>query len=132
MFGVMKCHRCNHIWIYTGNSVSTICPKCKTTVRMSKCLIPINWDFNLESGEIATQKGQVIPYIEKWDDKFSLKLVLVAPDSSYCKVLDFEYPVISGLIMQEEMKETVGINNLSGNYNLTTEMKEKLKKLEFK
>lgn len=99
---------------------------------MSKCLNPINWDFNLESGEIATQKGQVIPYIEKWDDKFSLKLVVIAVDSTYRKVLDFEYPVISGLILQEEMKEAVGINNLSGNYNLTTEMKEKLKKLEFK
>jgi hypothetical protein len=128
----MKCHRCNHLWIYTGQANSTICPKCKTTVRSSKCQVPINWDFNLESGEIATQKGQVIPYIEKWNEKFSIKLVVIAVDSTYRKVLDFEYPIISGLITQQEMTDAVGINNLSGNYNLTSEMTNKLRKLEIK
>lgn len=128
----MKCHRCSHIWIYTGNLISTICPKCKTTVRMSKCIQPINWTLDEKSGEIVMQNGEVIPYIEKWDDKFSLKLIVTASDSTYRKSLDFEYPVIFGLIQQAELKAAVGINHPSGYYRLTSEMKEKLKKLEFR
>lgn len=56
-----------------------------------------------------------------------LKFFIVAEDSAYGKILDFTYPVVSGMVTQEEMKESIN-NGVSGGYPLTDKLKEKLKK----
>jgi len=34
---LLRCQRCSHQWSYTGrNPYFTLCPRCKTTVRMRK------------------------------------------------------------------------------------------------
>lgn len=132
MFGVIKCHRCNHIWIYTGQALSTICPDCKTTVRILKCLVPINWDFDITTGDLSTQKGLALPYIDKWDTKLDLKLFVIAGDTPHGQILPFSFPLKSGLVTQEEMKTIIGQNPFSGRYPLSKEITDKLKRMEFK
>jgi hypothetical protein len=132
LFGLIKCHRCNHIWTYTGNSITTICPDCKTTVRIPKCLIPINWDFDISAGEIETQRGLAIPFIDLWENKIGLKFYIVAADTDYGHSISFNYPIISGLVTQDEMRSAINKTTVSGRYPLTTEMTEKLKRMTFK
>jgi hypothetical protein len=131
MFGVIKCHRCHHIWIYGGQAITTICPSCKTTVRIPKCIIPINWDFDLINGDLETAKGTAIPCIEKWDTKLGLKLIVIAMDEPIGQPFSFQYPLSSGLITRDELKSITAEKN-SGRYPLPTEMKDKLIKLAFK
>jgi len=130
MFGVIKCHRCHHIWIYGGQAITTICPSCKTTVRLTKCLIPINWDFDLTAGDLETAKGTTIPCIEKWDTNLGLKLIVIAMDEPIGRVLSFQYPITSGLITHDDLKKETAEKN-SGRYPLSMEMKTKLIKLAF-
>lgn len=132
MFGLIKCHRCTHIWTYTGNSITTICPKCKTTVRIPKCQIPINWDFDISSGDLSTQKGIAIPYIDLWDGKLDLKFYIVANDTEYGQSISFAYPLISGFITYEEMDSAIRKSKISGRYPLSREMTEKIKRMTFK
>ena len=130
MFGVIKCHRCHHIWIYGGQAITSICPFCKTTVRVAKCLIPINWNFDLIAGDLETAKGTAIPCIEKWDTKLGLKLIVIAMDEPVGQALSFHYPLTSGLITYDDLKN-VTAEKTSGRYPLSVEMKNKLIKLAF-
>ena len=131
MFGVIKCHRCQHIWIYGGQAITTICPHCKTTVRIPKCVIPVNWDFDIFNGDLESAKGTVIPCIEKFDTKIGLKMFVIATDEPIGHPLSFQYPLTSGLITHDDLRELTTQKN-SGRYSLPTEMKNKLIKLEIK
>lgn len=127
IYGIICCHRCEYRWIYAGKSDnSTVCPSCKTTVRLHKCLVPVNWDFNLE-GELDTQRGIAIPFIEKWNNNYTVKFFIVAEDSTYGKILDFSDLLIFGVVTQEELREGIS-DAVSGGYPLSDQLKEKLKK----
>jgi hypothetical protein len=94
MHNIVKCHRCKHVWGYSGDSLTTICPDCKTTIRVQKCLIPCKWDYDI-TGEKPDQTiipGMIVQFIEKWGKKLTLKFFLFSEEdnpSNYGQILEF-------------------------------------------
>lgn len=127
---LLKCHRCAHIWIYNGKSdVSTICPECKTTVRIQKQKIPIDFAATSLVPTDGTKivPGTAIPLIEKFGQKLSLALRLLSNDGAFSKTFNFAQPINNGYITPEELAESIGTT--SGEYVLPDAVKEKLKKV---
>ena len=130
MLNIVKCHRCQHIWGYSGESLTTICPACKTTIRVQKSLIPCKWDYDLteEQPNPTIIPGMIVPFIEKWGNKFTLKFFLFSSDenpSSYGRILEF-VKLRSSL---HEARSEFDLRAKSGAVPLSDSLKEKLKKL---
>lgn len=138
---ILKCHKCNHVWLYSGAAAShCTCPEgtCRTTVRLHR-QVPVRWDLtpaavfrervspDVHHSAAATIGGQAYGYVDVFDRSVRLAFKVFSQDVNNVRVLLVSQDLVFSWGVTQDLLHAAVVADggdlvQSGQYALTPEL----------